>query len=109
MDSRTLIVLLSPLLTTIFIAIPGQSPWLLGLELVATGLLTGILSLIVREQPRTEDEHRAARLYQLVPPSLVTTVLLLAAGLSLLAGGGGGLYWVVPAVLAAFLLGVTNA
>jgi hypothetical protein len=107
--AKTLIVLLTPLLVTILMAIPGQTTRLLGLEVVATGLLTGALSLIVREEPGSEDERARARLYQVVAPNLVTTVLLLAAGLSLLAGWGGGLYWVVPAVLAAFLFGVTNA
>jgi hypothetical protein len=103
--AKTLIVLLTPLL----IAIPDQTTRPLGLELVAMGLLTGALSLIVRERRGSEDERARARLYLVIAPNLVTTVLLLAAGLSLVVGGGGGLYWVVPAVLAAFLFGVTNA
>lgn len=106
---KTLIVLLTPLLLTILITVPGQSARLLGLELVAMGLLTGAVSLIVRAPPGTEDERQRAQLYRIVPPNLVTTALILAAGLSLIAGGGGGLYWVVPAVVTAFLLGVTNA
>jgi hypothetical protein len=46
-EAKTLIVLLTPLLITILIAIPGQTTRLLGLELVATRLLTGVVSLIV--------------------------------------------------------------
>jgi modulator of FtsH protease len=80
--AKTLIVLLTPPLITILIAIPGQTTRLLGLELVAMGLLTGALSIIVRDQPESADERERARLYRVVPPNLVT-VLILVAGLAI--------------------------
>jgi modulator of FtsH protease len=49
--AKTLIVLLTPLLIAILLAIPGQATWVLGVELIAIGLLTGDVSIIVREDP----------------------------------------------------------
>ena len=42
-------------------------------------------------------------------PNLVTAVLVAVAGVSFLLKAGGGLYWMIPAVLAGLVGGVTNA
>lgn len=39
----------------------------------------------------------------------MTAVLVAVAGVSFLLKGGGGLYWMIPAVLAGLVGGVTNA
>ena len=77
--------------------------------MIGSGLILGVASFLLRHGRRSEEESRAVRLLLVVPPNLVTALLLLATGISLVAGRGGGLYWAVPAVLAAFVGGVTNA
>ena len=107
--AQTLVVLVSPLLISIPIVIPGQTIQLLGLELTAIGILVGLVSLVLQTQNGSEEERRRVRLYRRVAPNLITTLLILATGVSLVAGRGGGLYWAVPAVLVALIGGVTNA
>src|SRR5262245_31573410 len=95
-SGQTLVVLVSPLLITVLMAVPGQTTPLLGLELIGSGLLIGVVSIILRARPGGSEERRAARPFQRVAPNLVTTLLILATGVSLVAGRGGGLYWSVP-------------
>jgi hypothetical protein len=52
---------------------------------------------------------RLSRVLSIVTPSKTTPALVIIGAITYGAGAGGGLYWLVPAVLAAFLGGVFNA
>jgi hypothetical protein len=109
---QTLVLFVTPLLVSVIVVTPGQKRWMVGTELVALGILTGAtLVLMGRRKRISEDEltSRIAKLLDRTSPNLVTMALIETAGVTLLADGGGGLYWLVPAVVAALVGGVTNA
>jgi hypothetical protein len=90
--------------------IPGQSPTVLGVELLVAGLLVWSVQAGIH--------LRAAR--RRVGPSLATLIgrialaqaavlPLLIVGVSLLLGAGGGLYWLVPGILLSVVVAVLDA
>ena len=103
----TLGVLLSALLISGFALAPAQGNRVLGLEIAATGALVATQALWVTPWKRSAADPQSPRfrhLFVLLLPSLAA----IAGGLSLLAGGGGGLYWVLAAVLLAFVAASIN-
>jgi hypothetical protein len=108
--AQTLILFALPLITSLLLIVPGQPGAALGGELLAIGLVTGTFMLITDARvPMNEQETKATRLFARILPSVVTCGCLAVAGVTLLAKGGGGLYWLVPAVVAAFIFGLLNA
>ena len=94
----TLVLFVFPLLIGTWILIPEQSSTMLGVELVATGLLGGGLLLqLNRPSKRAEQETWGV------------AVLTVLGGITLIAERGGGLYWVAPAVVIALLTGLAGA
>jgi len=94
----TLVLFVFPLLIGTWILIPEQSSTMLGVELVATGLLGGGLLLqLNRPSKRAEQETWGV------------AVLTVLGGITLIAERGGGLYWVAPAVVVALLTGLAGA
>jgi hypothetical protein len=107
--AQTLILLTVPLVTGIFLLVPGQAGLVLGTELLGTAVLVGGFQLWLEVRtPRSEQQTTMAWILGRVSPPIVTCGSLAAAGATLLAGAGGGLYWVVPSVLGAILFGLLN-
>ena len=104
----TLVLFVIPLLIGTWILIPEQSSTMLGVELVATGLLGGglLLRLNHRNVPGKRRGGVAAWSYV---PSIVVALLAVLGGITLIAERGGGLYWVAPAVVIALLTGLAGA
>jgi hypothetical protein len=108
--AQTLIMLALPLGTALLLIVPGQPDAALGSEYLVIGLATGTYLLVTDlRTPITEHETRRTWLAGRIIPDAVTGGCLAVAGVTLLAQGGGGLYWLVPAVLAAFFFGLLNA
>jgi hypothetical protein len=108
--AQTLILFALPLITALLLVVPGQPRAALGSELLAIGLLTGAFMLVTDAKvPLNEQETKVTRLFARILPPAATCGCLTVAGSTLLANGGGGLYWLVPAVLAAFIFGLLNA
>jgi len=106
---ETLIFFAFPLIVTLLVIVPGQPRRVLAGELVAAGLVIGAATLLIDLQSgRSSEESRASRAATRLVPILVSFGGVTVAGITLLAGGGGGLYWLVPAVLAAFIAGLGN-
>ena len=108
---QTLVLFLVPLITSIVLVIPGTPQWVLGLELVAVSVVSGIAMGVISHGRHPEGEgpeDRLARLLDSVAPSLVTMPLVLVAGCIELAGVDG-LYWLAPAIILALVNGVVNA
>jgi hypothetical protein len=103
----TLVLFVIPLVVGIVVLVPDQPATALGAELVVTGAVTGgALLWINRPANRGPAEPRASYIVLRFGTSVVIPVCLAAAGVSVIAGSGGGLYWVAPAVVAAFLGGL---
>ena len=105
----TLILLGTPLVSSLLLLVPGQGRVALGLELLITGLAIGggQLGLDLRNQ-LSEQETRVTWLVGRIGPAAVNTGCLAIAGGTLLGQVGGGLYWLVPSVLVAIICGLLN-
>jgi modulator of FtsH protease len=113
---QTLGLLVTPVVIGFFLLIPGQPSAVLAWELIATaGVFACYRVAIDRRSVRSEKVTplpvvgRYSGLVSAVAPALAVYACLAVAGATLLAQGGGGLYWVVPSVVVALLLGVINA
>jgi modulator of FtsH protease len=107
---EAIVLLVAVLVTSSLGLVPGQSRTVLGVELLAAGLvvwtlLSTIHVLAVRGGVGPSPGARAGRIVL----AQAAILPLLAAGVSLLLGAGGGLYWLVPGVLLCLVVAVLNA
>ncbi|GAC1343689.1 MAG: hypothetical protein NVSMB29_16630 [Candidatus Dormibacteria bacterium] len=107
---ETLGTLLSLLVLSLLVLVPGQDNRALGTELGVYGLLLLAGSVAVqrgtlRRLDAAQRRFWAGRLAVLD----IGTAGFLVAGATLVARMGGGLYWLVPTVLVYFLWAATNA
>jgi modulator of FtsH protease len=105
----TLIMLATPLVSSVLLLIPGQGRVPLGAELLACGLVVGGGQAVINAKtPTSEEEPKYAKFVGRLVPLIVIYGSLLVAGVTLLAQAGGGLFWLVPGALAAFAAGLIN-
>jgi hypothetical protein len=108
---QTLVLFLMPLIISIVLVVPGTPRWVLGLELVAIAVVSGVAMGMIargREPEGNGPEDSLARLLDRVSVNLLTMILVLVAGCIELAGNDG-LYWLAPAIVIALVNGVVNA
>jgi hypothetical protein len=107
---EAMVLLVAVLIVSTLALVPGQSPTVLGAELLVAGLvawsaLVTIHARAVRGQVGPSSRVLAGRIVL-----AQTAVLpLLVAGVSLLLGAGGGLYWLVPGVVFCLVIAVLDA
>jgi uncharacterized membrane protein len=112
---QTLALFVTVLFISILLAIPDQSHRVLGVELVALAIITGVGQLVLdrraKVDPDTRDAsaHAIASLLDAIAPNAITSVLLLTAGLLLVFAVDAGLDVLVLPVLAGLAGGVTSA
>lgn len=105
----TLILLATPLISSLLLLVPGQSRVALGAELLSMGVIVGGAQLVIDVRtPRTEYETAMTWIVSRVTPEVVSCGCLVVAGGTLIGQAGGGLYWLVPSVIAAFAFGLGN-
>ena len=106
--AQTLILFTTPLITGLFLVVPGQGPAVVAWELIITGIAIGGLQLWINvRSPRWDQETPLTWIVARAFP-VASCACLAVAGGTLLAQAGGGLYWLVPGVLAAFIVGLVN-
>ena len=105
-----LITLTAPLITALFLLIPGQSDDALALELIMLGLVLGFL-LGLFNWPVHLPPQRTYRqwLYGNAIPVILLVGPMILAGAGLLIESLGGLYWLPVAVIAAIVGGLAQA
>lgn len=109
---QTLIVFVLPLLLSLAMATPDQATRVVGVEVVATGLLVASALLALgrwKRRASTPSHSRLTRLLNSTSPTVSITLLLLVAGVLLLLDHPRGLYWAVPAIALAWIGGTLNA
>jgi hypothetical protein len=104
----TLGILVSALVVSGFALAPGQGNHALGIEIAATGAVVGIQALVVSHGKEAPDEPASWKIEHLVT-LVLPSIAFVIGGVSLAAGAGGGLYWVLAAVLLAFVSASVNA
>jgi hypothetical protein len=113
--AEAVILLGSALATSTAVLIPGQPRGALSAELIVLGAATlGVVLLLQRGitmQPRDPGKDGPPPVSVLVRrvSGLGAPALFAVAGVSLAATTGGGLYWLVFALLAAYVGALTNA
>jgi hypothetical protein len=106
--ARSLGMLLSLLLMSIFVLLPGQSRIALGIEVGALGAI-----LVVATAVSVVRGNFPVQQWRWTIPSaffaLISTAPMVIAGISITAASGGGLYWAAAELVAGFAVAVYNA
>ena len=106
--AETLSIMVGLLVLSVFMLVPGQPRWMLGLQILAIGLAE-IVAIVGRLRvPPKPDEPAIWRDYPAVLLAAFDLPLILG-GVSVLAGVGGGFYWLVAAIVLGLLAAVLNA
>jgi hypothetical protein len=106
--AQTLILFTTPLITGLFLVIPGQASADLAWELLLTGAVIGGTQIWINARSPRSDQETPLTWIVARASAVVSCGCLLVAGGTLLAQAGGGLYWLVPSVLAALIFGLGN-
>lgn len=107
--AQTLVLLVVPVILCALLLIPDQDKGALSIELIVAGLVIGLILLRTRPHLRRDERSALGELLDRRETMLAIAAFVLAAGISYWCAGGGGLYWLVPAILLAFVSGVINA
>ncbi|MGO9976426.1 MAG: hypothetical protein ACLP01_27195 [Solirubrobacteraceae bacterium] len=113
--AQTLALFVAVLFITILISIPDQSYRVIGIELIALAVITGVGLLVLDRRARVDTNahgtsaHAVASILDAVAPNAITSILLLIAGLLVVSGVHAGLDVLVFPVLAGLAGGVWSA
>lgn len=120
--AQTLVLFMISVLTGLLLVAP-QPRLALGSELLALAAISGLILVVLdrracryggeaghdpADKGRASGDRLAGYLQQ-YSPNLVTTVLVAVAAVTLMVKAGGGLYWLIPAMTASLVGGVTSA
>lgn len=107
---QAIILMLTVLIISVLCLVPGQSTFLIGLELLCIGIITWtvVLRLDLRILRQTSKEYKTQFLV-LMPLTQFAVVPYIIAGIMVLSEGLGGFYWLVPAVVFSFIKAVLDA
>jgi hypothetical protein len=108
---QTLVLFLAPLVVAAALLTPDQPDWVLGAELIATGLITSWVLLALRrvKQSLSDDDQRIIAIFNRRAVNVTIMLLLTASGIVLACGVSAGLYPLLPVSLLALVSGVLNA
>jgi modulator of FtsH protease len=104
----TLGMLVSALVVSGFALAPGQGNHALGIEVAAAGAVVAVQAVWVSHGKETPGEPTSWQIEHLAT-LLLPSIALIVGGVSLAAGAGGGFYWVLAAILLAFVSASVNA
>ena len=103
-------LLLTVLVVSTWVLVPGQSPKVLGAELLGSGLFAWLILVAVHIRAVRGHVAPSRRLLiQRIVLANAAVLPLLVGGMSLMLRVGGGLYWLVPGVLLCLLVAVVDA
>jgi hypothetical protein len=105
-----LILLLTILVMSSLLLVPGQSLTLIGIELLVLGLIVWITAtmLDVTILRTRETQYRMPYMLNMVLTQLALLPYIVA-GIIVLTRGAGGLYWLVPAIVISFIKAILDA
>jgi hypothetical protein len=101
--------LILALIVSILVLVPGQSRTVLGAELIVCALPAWLA--ITYTYVRFGRSQQQSRLQHGIDLTIAQLAVVpgIIAGVSLVAGAGGGLYWLVPALVFAFITATAKA
>lgn len=92
-----------------FALVPGQSTEVLGVEILAMGIMSWLVCITTQVVGGALPGLARRWFILRVVSTQLATVPMIIAGASLFTGSGGGLYWTVPGVIASFLAAIYDA
>lgn len=106
-----LLLLLTILVVSSLLLIPGQSLMLTGIEVLIIGLVIWTLATVldIRSLQETEARYRRPFVSTNMVLSQLAALPYVIAGITILLSGAGGLYWLVPAVIFSFIKAILDA
>ncbi len=104
----TLGTLLCALVVSAFALAPGQSTDALGIEIVAVGAVVAAQAIWVTRRAGAPDEPKSW-IVEHLSLLLLPCLAFIGGGVTLMAGAGGGLYWILAAIVLAFVATSINA
>jgi modulator of FtsH protease len=108
--AAALALLLSVLVMSSLVLVPDQSTRTLGFELLGVGVVSWafVTTASVRSMRKIEREYRVNAALQSLMRQVATVPVLIGAIL-LITGHSGGMYWVLLAIVAAFVVTIAEA
>ena len=107
---EAIVLLLTVLVVSTWVLVPGQSPTVLGAKLLGSGLFAWLILVAVHiHAVRGHVAPSRRLLIQRIVLAQAAVLPLLVGGVSLMLRVGGGLYWLVPGVLLCLLVAVVDA
>lgn len=107
--AQALILLMTPLTTSVIVLLPEVPLDLLAALLVLAGCALGLGLLRIGRRIELLGESHVTQVLGHLTPNFVTSALIVVAGAWLWWFGDAGLYWLVPAQWIALVGGVTAA
>ncbi|HEY6812159.1 MAG TPA: hypothetical protein VI074_05655 [Propionibacteriaceae bacterium] len=107
---EAIVLLLTVLVVSTFGLVPGQSPRVLGAEILGFGLLPWLILIGIHVAGvRGHIGPSRGLLVGRIVLAQGAVLPLLIAGVSLLLLAGGGLYWLIPGIVLCLLMAVLDA
>ncbi|HEY7347850.1 MAG TPA: hypothetical protein VH599_05980 [Ktedonobacterales bacterium] len=108
--SEALVVLLAVLITSSLLLVPSQSLTLVGIEVLAVGLVAWGATIALQQHSwrQFEAQYRRPFIMQ-VALNQIATVPLIISGIVILTKGASGLYWLVFGFIFCFLAALLDA
>jgi hypothetical protein len=107
---EAIVLLLTVLVVSTFGLVPGQSPRVVGAEVLGFGLLPWLILIGIHvDAVRSHAGPSRGFLVRRIVLAQGAVLPLLIAGVSLLLLTGGGLYWLVPAIVLCLVVAVLDA
>jgi len=107
--AQTMTLLLTGLLATALLAVPGQRTWALGAEYLVLAVVVAGVAVLLDRRAGSPSSSGIAHVLDSINPTFVTCSLLVVTGVVLILGHEDGLYVLVPALIAVLVGGVVNA
>ena len=105
-----LIMLLTILVVSSLLLVPGQSLTLIGIELLVLGLLVWITATILDVTIlQKRDPHYRSQYMLNMALTQFAMLPYVVAGIFVLTRGTDGLYWLVPAIVISFIKAILDA
>lgn len=107
---EALLLLVTVLIVSSLLLVPGQPLTLVGMEVLIIGLLTWttITVMDVRTWQGAEESYRRLALLQMVMDQMALAPYIIA-GITIMLQGLTGLYWLVPAILFSFVKAILDS
>jgi hypothetical protein len=107
---QALLVLITALVISSVMLVPGQSIAQAGVEVLFTGVVAWLANTYLNAQGliKRDPQYRRTYIYNIVLTQ-VASVPYVVGGVVLFAIGGPGVYWLALAILASFLKAITDA